>query len=162
IICTHFKGVQGREAIATVDCMGTLFEQYQKSLLFLMSRLYRSFTIRGAGPREEQLEIPEEALREVLLNALVHRDYHIRGPTRIAMYDERVEIFSPGNFPGPLKPNQLEMGLTYVRNAVISRIFREAKLTEKLGTGLRILFGSYRERGLALPQVLEGNGFVKC
>lgn len=162
IICTHFKGVQGREAIASVDCMGTLFEQYQKSMLFLTSRLYRSFTIRGAGLREEQLEIPEEALREVLLNALVHRDYHIQGPTRVAIFDDRVELFSPGNFPGPLKPHQLEMGLTYVRNVVIGRIFREAKLTEKLGTGFRTLFASYRERGLDLPQVLEGNGFVKC
>jgi len=162
IICTHFKGVQGREAIATVDCTGTLFEQYQKALHFLTSRLYRSFTIPGAGPRKEQLEIPEKALREVLLNALVHRDYHIRGPTRIAIFDDRVEVFSPGNFPGPLKHHQLEMGLTFVRNAVIGRIFREAKLTEKLGTGLRTLFGSYRERQLAPPQVLEGNGFVKC
>jgi ATP-dependent DNA helicase RecG len=162
IICTHFKGVQGREAIASVDCMGTIFEQYQESLLFLTSRLYRSFTIHGSGTRKEELEIPEEALREVLLNAIVHRDYHIRGPSRIAIYDDRVEVFSPGNFPGPLKSNQLEMGLTYVRNAVIGRVFREAKLTEKLGTGLRTLFGSYRERGLDLPQVLEGNGFVKC
>jgi ATP-dependent DNA helicase RecG len=162
IICTQFKGVQGREAIASVDCTGTLFEQYQKGLLFLTSRLYRSFAIRGAGPRQEQLEIPEEALREVLLNALVHRDYHVRGPTKIAIFDDRVEVFSPGNFPGPLKPHQLEMGLTYVRNAVIGRVFREAKLTEKLGTGLRTLFASYRERGLDLPHVLEGNGFVKC
>lgn len=161
VICSHFSGTSGREALATFDATGTLFAQHNEAMAFVISRLYKSYKIKGVGPREEALEIPPEAIREVILNALVHRDYYIRGPSRIFIYDDRIEVFSPGNFPGPLKADQLEMGFTYVRNAVIGRIFREAKLIEKLGSGLKTLFESYRERGLPPPQIIEGNGFVK-
>lgn len=162
VICSHFSGTNGREALATFDASGTLFSQHNDAMAFVTSRLYKSFTIKGVGPRQETLEIPPEALREVILNALVHRDYYIRAPSRIFIYDDRVEVFSPGNFPGPLKADQLEMGFTFVRNAVIGRVFREAKLIEKLGSGLRTLFTSYREQGLPAPHIIEGNGFVKA
>ena len=79
IICTHYAGIDGREALATKDCTGTLFEQYQEATAFIFSRLYRSFTIKGFE-RLENLEVPEIALREVLLNMLVHRNYHIKSP----------------------------------------------------------------------------------
>ncbi len=108
------------------------------------------------------LEIPEEAIREVLLNAIVHRNYHIPGPTKVAIYDNRVEIFSPGNFPGPLNIDELEMGITYIRNATITKIFRETGYIEKLGSGFRSLFESYRKRKLSEPVVVEGTGFIKC
>lgn len=162
IICSHFKGISGRDALATRDCTKTLFTQYEECLSFVISRLNRQFTIRGAGPRNESLEIPEEALREVILNAVIHRDYFLSGPTKVAVFDDRIEIFSPGTFPGPLNSSNLEMGLTYIRNYVISRTFREAGYIEKLGTGFLTLFKTFREENLPEPIVLEGPGFVKC
>lgn len=162
IICSHFKGISGREALATRDITGSLFAQYEKTLAFILSQLNRSFIIKGAGPRIEKLEIPEEALREVLLNAIIHRNYQIPAPIKVAIYDDRIEIFSPGNFPGPLLPHQLEMGLTFIRNKVIARIFRETGYIEKLGSGFLTLFQSYRKRGLTPPLIIEGHGFVKC
>lgn len=54
------------------------------------------------------------------------------------------------------------MGLTYIRNYVISRIFREAGYIEKLGTGFLTLFETYRKENLPEPMVQEGPGFVKC
>ena len=162
VICTHFQGTGGRDVIATRDLTGTLFDQYNESLSFIISRLNKQFKIKGAGKRKEVLEIPDEAIREVLLNAIVHRNYHIPGPAKVAIYDNRVEIFSPGNFPGPLNIDELEMGITYIRNAVITKIFREAGYIEKLGSGFRSLFESYRKRGLPKPIVIEGTGFIKC
>ena len=108
------------------------------------------------------LEIPEEALREVVMNAIVHRNYTLQGPIKIAIYEDRLEIFSPGNFAGPLDTRHLEMGLTYIRNTIIARVMREAKYIEKLGSGFLILFTSYRERKLSRPQVIDGPGFIKC
>lgn len=162
IICTHFKGVSGREALATKDIGGQLFDQYQQALAFVLSQLNRSFTIKGADKRAEELEIPEEALREVILNAIIHRNYHISAPIKISIFDDRIEIFSPGNFPGPILSHQLEMGLTFIRNKVIARIFREAGYIEKLGSGFLTLFETYRKRGLKQPIIIEGHGFVKC
>lgn len=161
VICTHFHGTEGRHVLATRDCTGTLFQQVNDCLAFLSERLYHQFEIKAAQ-REEMLEIPEEALREIVINALIHRNYQIPGPCKIAIYTDRVEIFSPGNFPGPLQSDKLEMGITYIRNPVICRIFREAGYIEKLGSGFITLFSSYRKRKLPTPSVIESHGFVKC
>lgn len=161
IICTHFRGNSGRDVVATIDCEGTLFEQFESAFTFLLNRLSRSFVIRGAT-REETLEIPEEAIREAVLNAIVHRNYHQTSPMRISIYDDRVEILSPGTFPGPLDALSLRAGLTFLRNPLICRIFREAGYVEKMGTGLLIIFNSYEKRELEDPQISELNSFVKC
>lgn len=161
IICTHFRGTSGRDVVATVDCDGTLFDQFESAFAFLLSRLSRSFVIRGAK-REETLEIPEEAIREALLNAIIHRNYRQASPMRVSIYDDRVEILSPGTFPGPLDATGLRSGLTFLRNPLICRIFREAGYVEKMGTGLIIIFNSYEKRGLEIPQIFEISSFVKC
>ena len=161
IICTHYAGKEGREALATKDCIGTLFEQYQEAVAFIISRLYRSFTIKGFE-RQEVLEVPEIALREVLLNMLVHRNYHIKSPSKISIFDDRIEFFSPGDFPGPLTAHNLLEGMSFLRNPAICRAFREAHLMEKLGTGLIALFNSYIQMNLPAPQIMEGASFVKC
>ncbi len=161
IICTHFKGIMGRNVLATRDCTGTLFQQLNDAIAFIESRLNKKFIIKKTR-REEMLEIPEVALRETVINALIHRNYQIHGPCKIAIYDDRIEIFSPGAFPGPLQTDQLELGITYIRNRVIARIFREAGLVEKLGSGFLTLFSSYRDYGLPSPQVINGSEFVKC
>ncbi len=161
IICSHFHGTKGREVIATVDCEGTIIQQFSQSYEFILSRLNRSFTIDGPQ-RTEEWEIPRIAIREALLNALIHRNYHIKGPTKVAIYQDRLEIFSPGGFPGPIKVDNLRAGLTYLRNPAICKVFREAGLVEKLGSGLIAIFDSYEQRGLAPPQIIEGENYIKC
>ena len=161
VICTHYAGIEGREALATKDCTGTLFEQYHEATAFILSRLYHSFTIKGFE-RQETLEVPEVALREVLLNLLVHRNYHLKSPAKISIYDNRIEFFSTGDFPGPLDAYNLLEGMSFLRNPAVCRAFREAHLIEKLGTGLIVLFNSYLQMDLPRPQITEGTSFVKC
>ncbi len=161
ILCSHFKGISGREAIAAKQCTGTLIDQFREAFTFLERQLNHSFTITGRQ-RKEELEIPEVALREMLINAIVHRNYHINAPGKVAIFDNRVEIFSPGSFPGPLNPQNLKMGLTYIRNIAITKVFHEMGLIEKLGTGFITLFESYEERGLKTPEVIEIENAIKC
>lgn len=161
IICTHFEGIEGRKALATKDCVGTLFDQFEEAYNWVLSRLNRSFEIKGPR-RSEKFEIPTEAFREILLNAIIHRNYHINGPTKIAIYDNRIEIFSPGVFPGPIDLENLNLGITYIRNLCLTKIFREYGYIEKLGTGFLTLFRSYEKYNLPKPQVIEGENFVKC
>lgn len=160
VICSHFKGTSGRDVIATRDCTGTLFEQYRNSVEFVEEHLNRSFIIRGKR-REESLEMPVNAIREAILNVIVHRNYRIPGPAKIAIYQDRVELFSPGTFPGPLYIRDLELGISYVRNPVICRIFREAGYIEKLGSGFPTIFSSFNQAGLRQPQVLEREESIK-
>jgi len=161
IICSRFSGTSGRTALASQDCTGTLFEQFEMAFAFILKHLHHSFVIQGKK-REEKLEIPEVAIRETLLNAIVHRNYHIQAPIKIAIYDDRIEIFSPGGFPGPINISNLLSGLTYIRNPGISKIFRQAKYIEKLGSGFHNLFHSYKNWGLKTPEVFEGENYIKC
>lgn len=162
VICTHFSGISGRDVIATRDSTANLLQQYKDVTAFIVSRLNSSFKIEGAGKRNEELEIPPEAIREVVINAIVHRNYQINGPSKVSIYDDRIEIFSPGNFPGPIMADKVDIGVTYIRNSIITRVFRDAGIIEKLGSGFITLFETYAKRGLPKPIISEGIGFVKC
>jgi ATP-dependent DNA helicase RecG len=161
IIVSHFQGIEGRDAIASIDCEGTLLNQFQQAHHFVLNRLSKSFSITGIV-RNEKLEIPEIAFREALINLLIHRNYHIQAPSKIAIYDDRLELFNPGNFSGPIEQDQLLKGLTYLRNPAICKIFREMGLAEKMGTGFINIFKSYEAWGLETPQIIEGANFIKC
>ena len=96
VICSRFSGISGRTVLASQDCTGTLFEQFETAFAFILKHLHRSFVILGKK-REEKLEVPEIAIRETLLNAVVHRNYHIQAPIKIAIYEAgalRVSIAS--------------------------------------------------------------------
>lgn len=161
IICSHFKGNEGRDTIATIDATGSLFHQLDTAFDFILSCIPKSFEIRGKK-RTETHQVPQEAIREILINAIVHRDYQMPSPIKIAIYSNRIEIFSPGIFPGPIQPQNLEQGLTFIRNIYICKVFREAGYVEKLGSGFPTVFESYRKQNLATPQIIEGDGYVKC
>ncbi|MBI5273739.1 MAG: putative DNA binding domain-containing protein [Chlamydiales bacterium] len=161
IICSHFRGISGREALATIDCEGDLFNQYHQAENFILNRLSRSYQIQSSK-RTEILEIPQVAIREALLNAIVHRNYHLLAPTKIAIYENRIEIFSPGQFPGPLDLKNPRSGITYLRNPVICKVFRESGYIEKIGSGLITIFDSYETQNLVDPQIIEGENYVKC
>jgi ATP-dependent DNA helicase RecG len=105
--------------------------------------------------------VPEDALREAIINALVHRKYSIPGPIKIALYDDRLEIFSPGAFPGLISIANLGDGTTFLRNIVVAKIARKMHLMEKLGTGIRLIFDSCRKAGLRRPEYNESGDFVK-
>ncbi|MGZ3732284.1 MAG: ATP-binding protein, partial [Parachlamydiaceae bacterium] len=140
---------------------GTLFEQFNESFEFIMERLNKSFKIENRK-REEHWEIPPIAVREVLMNAILHRNYHINAPIKISIYSNRIEFFSPGGLPGPITTSELESGITYVRNTSIAKVLWEARYIEKMGSGFITLFKSYRKEGLLPPEVIEGTNFVKC
>lgn len=161
ILCCHFSDFKDREAIASRTCKGTLFEQFEESFDFIMERINKSFKIENRK-REEHWEIPPIAIREVLMNAILHRNYHINAPIKISIFSDRIEFFSPGGLPGPIDTSELESGITYVRNTSIAKVLWEAQYIEKMGSGFITLFKSYRKEGLLPPEVIEGTNFVKC
>lgn len=161
ILCCHFSDFKDREAIASRTCKGTLFEQFDESFDFIMQRIDKSFKIEKRK-REEHWEIPPIAIREVLMNTILHRNYHINAPIKISIYSDRIEFCSPGGLPGPIDTAELESGITYVRNTSIAKVLWEAQYIEKMGSGFITLFKSYRKEGLRPPEVIEGTNFVKC
>ena len=120
-----------------------------------LSVFSEAFTVVDAK-RTEKLEIPKKAIREVLLNAFVHRNYHIPAPIKVAVWADRIEIFTPGSFPGPIDVNNLRSGRSYIRNPNICKAFREAGYIEKLGSGFVVMLDSYLAYHLPTPQVIDG------
>ncbi len=103
--------------------------------------------------------VPEVALREAIVNALVHRKYSLACSVKIAVYDNRVEIFSPGCFPSTISPQNIGDGSTFLRNPLLAKFARKLKLIEKLGSGIPTMISSCKEAGIKPPEFSE-NGVL--
>lgn len=88
--------------------------------------------------------IPVEAFRETLANAIVHRVWDIASPIRIAMYSDRIEIYSPGGLPMGISEREYLSGyISGLRNPIIANVFFRLQLIEMFGTGVRRIRDSY-------------------
>jgi len=110
----------------------------------------------GAVRRQDRWELPPVAVREAVINAVAHADYGQRGaPIRIALYDNRLEVESPGLLPFGLTVDDLRQGISRLRNRVIGRVFHELGLIEQWGSGIQRMAAACREAGLAEPELEE-------
>lgn len=160
VICTRFGKNGERNIIQTEEITGNLTKQIETSFNLVKSWLERDYKLEGAKMRG-RLPIPAEALREGIINALIHRKYSIPGATKIAVYDNYLEVFNPGCFPGLVDINNLGDGTTYLRNPIIARLAHKMGLIEKLGSGIRLIFDSCKKAGLKAPKYNEDGDFVK-
>jgi predicted HTH transcriptional regulator len=111
---TFNRGFQDSE-----DIGGTLLEQYQRSFAFIRRNLHHVQRGRGFNTLGE-LEIPETALEELLVNALIHRDYFTSASIRLMVFTDRVEIASPGHLPDGLSIEAIRQGRTNRRNPTLT------------------------------------------
>jgi len=103
--------------------------------------------------RENIPEYSPIAIREVLTNALVHADYSIKGMNpRVAIYSDRLEVESPGILPFGFTLEDFIAGVSYVRNKVIARVFRELGLMEEWGTGYKRVVNACKVHRYAVPE----------
>ena len=112
--------------------------------------------------RKDLWSIPVRILREVVINALVHADYSHRGsPIRVAFFDNRIEIESPGLLLPGLTIEDIKQGVSQIRNPVIARVFRELELVEEWGSGIPGIFRIAKEENLPEPTIEELAGRVR-
>lgn len=112
----------------------------------------------GAGQRTERWNLPPVAVREAVVNAVAHADYSQRGaPIRVSIFDDRLEVESPGLLPFGLTVEDLQRGVSKLRNRVIGRVFHELGLIEQWGSGVQRMTAACRDAGLD-PPVLEELG----
>jgi ATP-dependent DNA helicase RecG len=117
------------------DIGGTLLEQYQRSFAFIRRNLRHVQGERGFNSLG-QLEIPEPALEELLVNALVHRDYFTSASIRLMVFADRVEIISPGHLPDSLSTAAIRHGATNRRNPTLTEHAVHILPYRGLGTGI--------------------------
>ncbi len=160
IICSRMRGSKGRDTIESHEITGALPRQLEHSAELLESWLGREPSLGGVRYTNRKALLPMSAVREALGNALFHRQYSIPGAIKVALYAERLEVFSPGHFAGPFIHDALGDGTSYIRNKVIAFAARRLSLMEKRGTGIRLILDSMRARNLR-AEFIEGAGWFK-
>ncbi len=106
-------------------------------LEFIQKHISRGSYFKGEAQREERWEYPMEAIREIIINMIVHRDYMQPGDSIVKIFDDFIEFFNPGKLTG-ISIDQLKTGnyISSIRNKQIAVIFKEAGLIEKYGSGI--------------------------
>lgn len=139
----------------TADIRVHLPRLLDEALAFLRKHEAVELEISGARHRE-RWPVPIVALREAIINAVVHADYAQRGaPIRLAIFNDRIEVENPGLLPFGLTVEDILMGVSKLRNRVIGRVFKELGLIEQGGSGIGRMRSACREVGLPEPRFEE-------
>ncbi len=132
-----------RETFAGIS----LLDQYEK-VMTMYRKYYQYEEIKGAL-RVKIEKIPEEAFREAIANALIHRVWDIDAHIRVAMYEDLIEIISPGGLPkGMTKEEYLDGQISILRNPIIGNVFFRLHHIERFGTGVKRINKAYSQSGV--------------
>lgn len=126
------------------DLTGRLFDLIDQAERFIDLHLPVPHRIRDFEP-EPQPELPKTVLREAIVNAVAHRDYTIHGPVRLFIFDDRIEVHTPGKPPNSVDEAAMRAGAHVVRNPSIYARLADAGLTTRAGTGIRRMIRLVRE-----------------
>lgn len=121
---------------------GSVFEQLENTFDYLMLCNKTMATFKGLE-RVERSDYPQEAIREALLNAIVHRDYSFSGSIIINVNDNEMEFISIGGLVSGLSPDDIRSGISQPRNKKLAEVFHRLHLIESYGTGIRRIYSLY-------------------
>ena len=123
---------------------GSVFKQLENTFNYLQLCNKTAATFKGLERIEKQ-DYPEEAIREALLNAIVHRDYSFSGSIILNVNDNEMEFVSIGGLLPGLSPGDIRSGISQPRNHNLAEIFHRLHLIESYGTGIRKIYHLYQQ-----------------
>lgn len=130
---------------------GSLLQQLNEAYEYIDFRNQTRATFDGLY-RIDTRDYPEVALREALLNALIHRDYSFSASTNIRIYHDRIEFISIGGLLSGVTLDDVTLGLSVCRNPRLANLFYRLELIEAYGTGLQKIMQAYAQRGI-VPEI---------
>jgi ATP-dependent DNA helicase RecG len=157
ILAARFPGMAFSDQFIKQEIRGTLPDQLRGAEVFVRDHL-RSVARLVGLTREETPEYPLEAVRELLVNAVAHRDYSQQGDTiHLHIFADRLEVHSPGGLPGPVTLENL-LEARFSRNAVIAQVLSDMGFVERLGYGLNRVLTALKQNNLPPPKFEELGG----
>ncbi|MEJ2757534.1 MAG: ATP-binding protein, partial [Anaerolineales bacterium] len=157
ILAARFPGVSFSDEFMRQDISGTLPQQLRQAEAFFHDHLRTVVRMVGLT-HQDTPEYPYHAVRELLVNAVAHRDYNLQGDNiHLYVYADRLEIHSPGTLPGPVTLANL-LQARFSRNAVIVQVLSDLGFVERLGYGLNRVVTAMRQNGLRAPHFEELGG----
>lgn len=157
--CARFKGTTMSVFTDKKEYEGDIFSALENTQSFVLNHINLKGEIKGLY-RTDTYEIPVPALREALINALVHRDYVNQGrDIKVGIYDDIVNIVSPGGLPHNITMEDVFNGRSETRNRVVAHVFKELGLIEQWGSGINRIITACVQQGLPTPKIEEKNDF---
>ena len=156
--CALFRGLDKIDFEDRVECTGNILEQIETAVAFVRRNMRCRAVIKGLY-REDVYDVPMTALREAIVNAVVHRSYVGRDTVTVTILDDRIEVESPGSLL--IRMEQLGSGLYRTRNEVLARFLRDAGVCEIRGTGILRMREACRAQGLREPLIEEVEDHVR-
>ena len=152
--CAVFKGTDRTVFLDKREFDGPLYEQIEKAVDFVLRNIKLGATIEGLV-RREKYELPPEAIREMIINAHCHRNFLDESCIQVAVYDNRLEVTSPGGLYNGLTYEELMRGHSRIRNKGIANVFSQMGLVESWGSGIRRILNAAKDYELAEPVFKE-------
>ena len=153
--CGVFKGTTKAVFVDRREYTGPLWEQIDEAFQFVLRNIHLGATIVGIY-RQDIYEIPPDAIRELIINAMVHRSYLDHGTIQVAVYDNRLEITSPGKLPMEQTLERMKEGYSKIRNEALAHAFSYMNLIEHWGSGIPRIIGKVKAAGLQEPEFIGG------
>ena len=146
--CNHtlkvavFEGIEKNIFKDRKEFKGSLLKQVTEAFEFINLLNKTEATFEGLIRKDER-DYPVEAIREALLNAVIHREYSFSGSTLVNIYEDRIEVVSLGGIVYGLSLDSIMLGVSQSRNEKLANIFYRLYLIEAYGTGIRKIFTNY-------------------
>ena len=154
--CGVFKGTTKAVFVDRREFAGTPQELIEESYQYVLRNIHMGARFRGVY-RQDVYEIPPDAIRELIVNAIVHRSYIDHSSIQIAIYDDRLEITSPGRLPMGQTIERMKQGYSKIRNEALAAAFEYMGYIEHWGSGILRVMQQVRDAGLPEPEFLGGD-----
>ena len=159
LVCALYKGTDKVYILDAKELNGDIMSKVDDAILFLQKHLRMSYQIVSVR-RDNILELPEDALREAVVNAVCHRDYFEKGArVMVEIFDDRVDIVSPGGVCKGITPDNFGT-VSITRNSTLATLLHRSHYIEQMGTGIERMRNAAREAQVAEPE-FELSGFFK-
>ena len=152
--CAVFKGTDRAVFLDKREFNGPIYNQIEEAVDFVLRNIRLGATIDELV-RKERYELPPEAIREMIINAHCHRNLLEESCIQVAVYDDRLEVTSPGGLYNGLTYEEVLNGHSKIRNKGLANIFSQMGLVEAWGSGIKRIFNAAREYGLQEPKIQE-------
>jgi len=161
IRCARFKGISKEKIIDSQEIISSLPSAIDEVVAFI-ERNTSVKSIIGRMHRQDIPEYPPSAVREAVINAILHSDYSMKGShIQVAVFDDRIEFTNPGGLPFGQTIQKALLGFSKLRNRVIGRVFKELKFIEQWGSGLQRILAVCAKAGLKTPLIEEHNNHFR-
>ena len=157
IQCAVFKGKDRAYFVDRREFEGSIQDQMEAAFQYVLEKINRGMRIQGMY-RQDMYELPVDSVREMIANSVAHRSYLEPGNIQVALFDDRLEVTSPGMLLNGVSIKKMKEGYSKPRNRAIASAFAYMKIIEKWGSGIPRILLECSEYGLPEPEFIDFDG----